>query len=455
MSASLLMKTIYAVALVVLVGLSIVAYAIQPRREVGGKLALAWTSDDNPARREQIDLFNQLHPNYELRLDPGNAGMEKVIVQSLAGVGPELFDCYSHAQLTAFVKAGVAWDVTPLYEKHGMKLEDIWSVVGPNFIYEGRAYGHPTNAATDAIWYNKKLFRENGVPYPSGDWTWEEFIETAQRLTKFDSGGRPEYFGYLSNRSEWYPMIRQFGGRLYTPDGTRCAMDGPECVQAIQLMQDLTYKHKVMPGPNQEAAMAAAGGWGSGVITLFGGGKGAMAHGGRWWLCLLRQYEDLELGVTEFPHGPEKVFWGYGRATLVNALSPYREQAFDFIRFEHQKPYNDLINHQADALAPVIQYCTGEAFLHDPEFPAEDYNQTWYDVMEYGEPIESSPFVDGREAQRIIDVQMDLVRTNAKSAAEACRDIARKIDREIMKRLDEEPALRMQWERLTGEQAPV
>ncbi len=445
------MKVTYALSLVVLLILSTVAYLIQPRREVEGRLVLTWTSDDNPARREQIDLFNELHPQYELRLDPSNVGMEKVIVQSLAGVGPELFDCYSHAQLTAYVKAGVARDITDLYEESGIRLEDIWSVVYPNFVYEDRIYGHPTNAATDALWINKAIFDEHGEPYPSGDWTWDEFIEVARRLTQKDAKGRYEHFGFLGNRSEWYPMVRQFGGRLFTEDGTRCALDSPEAANGIQLLQDLIYKYDVMASPNQEAAMAAAGGWGAGTITLFGGGKAAMAHGGRWWLCLLRQYEDLDLGVTEFPQGPEKVFWGYGRATCVNGLSRYREQAFDFIKFEHGRPYNELINHQADALAPVIEYCTGEVFLHDPEFPKEDFNQAWFDVMEYGEPMESSAFVDGQVVQRIMDIQMDLVRTNAKTAADACRDAAKKIDREIMKNLEDQPTLRMHWERLTGE----
>jgi len=446
------MKTVYAGALVVLLALSALAHQLTPRREVGDRLLLTWTSDDNPARREQIALFNREHPQYELCLDPNNVGMEKVIVQSLAGVGPDLFDCYSYAQLTAYVKAGVAWDVTDLYRRKGMKIEDIWPVVYPNFIYEGKVYGHPTNAATDAIWFNRKLFDKYGVPYPAGDWTWEQFIEVAKRLTVKDSQGRYECFGFLGNRSEWFPMIRQFGGRLFTEDGTRCALNSPEAIQGIQLLQDLIYKYQVMPNPNQESAMAAAGGWGTGTITLFGGGKGAMAHGGRWWLCLLRDpaYKDLELGVTEFPHGPRKVFWGYGRATLVNALSPYRRQAFDFIRFEHERPYNELINNQADALAPVIKFCSGQAFLLNPEYPKEDFNQAWYDVMEYGEPMESSPFVDGQVVQRIIDIQMDLVRTNAKSAAEACRDAAKKIGQEIQKCLEQDPKLKARWERLTA-----
>ena len=446
------MKTVYAGALVVLVTLSVIAHQLAPRRELGGKLLLTWTSDDNPARRAQIALFNREHPSYQLQLDPNNVGMEKVIVQSLAGVGPDLFDCYSYAQLTAFVKAGVAWDVTDLYRRNGMRVEDIWPVVHPNCIYEGRAYGHPTNAATDALWFNKQLFRKYGVPYPRGDWTWDQFIEVARRLTVKDAAGRYACFGFLGNRSEWYPLIRQFGGRLFAEDGTRCALDSPQAIAGIQLLQDLIYKHQVMASPNQESAMAAAGGWGTGTITLFGGGKGAMAHGGRWWLCLLRDpaYASLELGVTEFPHGPRKVFWGYGRATLVNKLSPYRRQAFEFIKFEHERPYNELINEQADALAPVIQYCSGRKFLFNPQYPKEDFNQQWSDVMGYGEPMESSPFVDGQVVQRIMDIQMDLVRTNAKTAAEACRDAARKIDEEIRKALREDPVLKARWEKLTG-----
>ncbi|HJN19023.1 MAG TPA: sugar ABC transporter substrate-binding protein [Armatimonadota bacterium] len=448
------MKTTYAIALIVLIALSVFAYAIQPRRDLGGKLPLVWTSDDNPARRQQIDLFNAEYPQYSLELDPNNTGMEKVIVQAIAGVGPDLFDCYSHAQLVAYVKAGVACDITDRYEKEGISLDEIWPVVYPNFVHEGKIYGHPTNAATDAIWYNKDVFDACGEPYPEGDWTWEEFIEVAQRLTKRREDGRVEHFGYLSNRAEWYPMIRQFGGQIYSDDGTHCVIDSPEAIQALQLLQDLTYVHDVMPSPNQEAAMAAAGGWGSGTITLFGGGKGAMAHGGRWWLCLMReQYPDLRLGVTEMPHGPKKVFWGYGRATLVNALAPNPDHAWNFIKFEHEEPYNQLVNDQADALAPVISFSQGTKFLHNPSFPKEDYNQTWFDVMEDGVPRESSPFIHGPVADRIINNQLDLLRNKEKTAEEVCRDIQLKTDKAIKKRLREEPKLLPRYEELVAAQA--
>jgi hypothetical protein len=52
-----------------------------------------------PFRRAQIAPFNAQYPELNLVLDPNNYEMQKVIVQSLAGVGPDLFDCYNGFQL--------------------------------------------------------------------------------------------------------------------------------------------------------------------------------------------------------------------------------------------------------------------------------------------------------------------------------------------------------------------
>ena len=79
-------------------------------------------ADDEEQRREQIDPFNALNSSLLLSLDPNNSEAEKVIVQSLAGVGPDLFDCYAGYQLTAYVKAGIAWDVTDELKSRGVEL---------------------------------------------------------------------------------------------------------------------------------------------------------------------------------------------------------------------------------------------------------------------------------------------------------------------------------------------
>ena len=65
-------------------------------------------------------------------------------------------------------------------------------------------------------------------------------------------------------------------------------------------------------------------------------------------------------------------------------------------------------------------------------------------------PQETSPFVNGQRAERILNRQMDLVKANQKSPAEALRDAARQINEEILRTLARDPVLRREYERRTG-----
>ncbi|MBI3919829.1 MAG: extracellular solute-binding protein [Armatimonadetes bacterium] len=449
------MRVFFLAAFLCLVLLSLLAWRIRPKVTEKGKIPLVWVSDDNPARREQIGLFNRLNLKYNLRLDPSNTGMEKVIVQSLAGVGPDLFDCYDGFQLSAYVKSGIAWDVTDELGKAGVDVaKDLWSAAHPTIMHEGRVYGFPTNVAVNCVWLNKDLFDKRRVPYPKGPMTWEEFIPLAQRMTIRNAQGKVEQFGLFCDWWNWQQFVLQWGGRLYSEDGTRCTLDSPEAIAGVQFLHDLIYKHHVMPSPVEEAAMATQGGWGSGTITFFGGGKGAMALGGRWWLCTLRDYKKLHLGAFECPHGPYRVSRGYGRATLINRNSPRHQHALEFLKYEAGKGYNELINHQADALAPVIRYSYTPLYLHDPEFPEEDYNAVWRDAMKFGVPDQISPFINGQAATRILNKQLDLVKNDQKSAAAALTRAAQEINKEIRKTLEKDPLLRVRYLKLTGGRKP-
>lgn len=444
------MRLFFFLTLVGLIILSVIAFIVRPKEFYGDKIPIVWTVDDNPARREQINLFNKEYPQYELRLDPSNADMAKSVVQCIAGVGPDLFTSYDGYMTSGYVKSGIAWDITDKLPELGINFdEDVWKAGIPTCSLDGRVYGFPNNIAVDAIWFNKDIFDKYKIPYPKGQWTWEEFIPLAQKLTVKDDKGRITQFGLLTDWRCHADLILQYGGSFFSKDGTRCTLDSPEAIAATQFLQDLVYKYRIAPTPVEEAAMATQGGWGSGVITFFGGGKGAMAIGGRWWLCILRSYKNLRLGAVEMPHGKNRVFYGYGRGTLINKYSPRREAALQFIKYLSEKPYNDLINKQADALSPMKKYCYTDEFLYNPEHPEEDYNEVWREVMNYGEPQQICPFVNGYIASRIITVQLDLVKANQKSAAEAMKDAADKINQEIKMTLEKDPSLKELYDKLT------
>jgi multiple sugar transport system substrate-binding protein len=435
----------------VLVLLSFLAYSISPRHAADGKPNLVWTVDNNKTRQEQVDLFNRMYPQYRLTVDDSNRDISKVIVQSIGGVGPDLFESKTGFALSACVNAGIALDLTDEIRKLGVDVErDLWNGANPCLVYDGRVYGLPNNVAVDALWMNKDHFREAGVSLPAGPMTWDEFIPVAEKLMVRNGEGKVVRFGFLFAWWQWRMFMVQWGGRVYSADGTRCEIDCPETVAAIQFMQDLVYRHRISPSPEQEAAMTSQGGWGTGTISWFGGGRASTSLGGRWWLMALRQYEGLRLGVVESPHGPNRVFHSYGRATLINRKSPHRREALDFMRFILSREYNELLNHQGDGLGPVKKYSFTDKYLNDPDYPAEDYNAVWRDVMELAAPEQTSLFANGGIADLIINAQLDLVKTNHKSAANAMRDAAKAINENIRLNISRDPKLRARYESLVA-----
>lgn len=445
------MKAFFLVTLAILLLLSFVAQQTKPRPVDSSKTRLIWTSDDNPLRREQLEPFNALHPNVRLELDPGNSEIEKVIVQSLAGVGPDLFDCYAGYQLTAFVKAGIAWDVTDELRSQGIDLKETWSTVHQCASLDGRVYGFPVNAAVNGLWFHKDALAGAGVTLPKGAWTWESAVPLLQKLVQKDARGKTTCYGIVFDWDNNYlQFVYQWGGRMYSPDGTRCTLDSPEAIAAVGFMHDLVFKYKVAPDLAAEQTMAAAGGWGGmSVITLFGAKRSATALGGRWWLCALRdkQYANLQLGAAEAPYGTRHVFVGYGKATLINKNSPNREQALKFLQYLHSPEYNKLINHQADGLCPVKQYAYEDDYLYDPAYPNETDNAVWRDMLAAAEPEQVSPFMNGAVLQRLISGQLDLVKSGSISAEAAMREATRRVNIRIEENLRQSPDLRAEYDR--------
>ena len=62
--------------------------------------------------------------------------------------------------------------------------------------YRGKLVGLPTDFSTIVMFYNKDWFDRCGVPYPHDNWTWQEYLEIAHRLTRdTDGDGRIDVWG--------------------------------------------------------------------------------------------------------------------------------------------------------------------------------------------------------------------------------------------------------------------
>ena len=416
-----------------------------------GKIRIIWVTDNNPVRAEQIALFMKMNPGIEVVIDPMNNEQQKVIVQSIGGVGPDVFDSFGRVNLENYVRSGIAYDLTDSFASIGVQPEKVvWPVALDSFYLNSRVWGFPCNVASNAIWYNKDLFDQAGVTYPKDGWSWEDLIATAKKLTIAGEGGRYKQFGMYWDFNMTYDLQAQFGGRRFSPDGTKCLIDSPESIAGTQLSQDLLYKYKIAPSPAQEAALATQGGWGQGGLTLLLSRKVAMAAGGRWWLNRLRpDGKGIRLGAVELPYTKRKVVVGGARCAMVNRLSKNRDAAVKFVLFLSSPEYNQLLNDQADALAPIKAASYTYRFLHNPEHPEEDYNAVWRGSVEKAIPDEFTPFAKGAELSSIND-QLDLVKANSKPAAQAMKDAASNMNARIRRNARIKPSLAKLYQELTG-----
>ncbi|MFW5653201.1 MAG: extracellular solute-binding protein [Planctomycetota bacterium] len=255
---------------------------------------LTWATDDNPARRLQMQLFRRWHlQNYgepiDIVTDPASrdtgegASVTKPVVQSIGGAGADILETYGPKQLEAMVRSGIALDVSAPARERGFGFDRCFDAAHSSFVYDGRQYGFPANVGYTVLLYHKDLFAEAGIEPPSGGWTLDELVEVARALT-VESPAIPggKRFGIIGMHP--WPMSLSAGAQFFNEAGTRSIFNSREAVAAFDAYLDLMYEYKVMPTPAETASMAAAGGFtGGGNNALYFAAKlCAMTVGGRW-----------------------------------------------------------------------------------------------------------------------------------------------------------------------------
>lgn len=148
------------------------------------------------------------------------------------------------AQLKVFYDAGV---LEPLDELASAANYDIKSVFGDSApVYDdGQTYGLPAFTDVWCTFINTKVFENAGVEIPSAEgWTWEKYIETAQKLTNLDE----EIYGSLMLDYDCYNYMYalQNGAEHYKEDGTS-NYDDPRFRDSVEFFYSLGNELQIQP----------------------------------------------------------------------------------------------------------------------------------------------------------------------------------------------------------------
>lgn len=220
------------------------------------KTKITFTMYGHPGLVEKmVPIFNDTHPDVEVVFErsEGQGYWEKVTAALAAGTAWDCFRGDASRALT-WGPDGAVLDVKPFLDiDTTYPKEDYLDGILDVYDVQGKIYGVPTWALTMWMFYNKKMFDEVGLAYPTSETTWTEYVDMAKKLTKADADGKIIQFGANGWTSWDFPVMQSVwsnGGHMYyNDDFTKVAIDDPKTVEALQALADLALVHKVSPDP--------------------------------------------------------------------------------------------------------------------------------------------------------------------------------------------------------------
>jgi len=165
------------------------------------RFAYFGTAEEHTAYEQLVASFEHVHPEIAIESIALPSGDSTLIPKNEKGSpyqpwlqtsfsgnnAPDVF-LLNYRNLGEFTSRGL---IEPLGEYMAKSTvfteEDFYSASINAFRYRTLSGtelgGIPQNASSLAVYFNKDVFDEFGVPYPTTDWTWEEFADVAEKLT--------------------------------------------------------------------------------------------------------------------------------------------------------------------------------------------------------------------------------------------------------------------------------
>lgn len=209
-------------------------------------------SDFEKTLNGQIKEFENANPTVKIKLEvaPYADFFKRLATQVAGGNAPDLW-----------LSDGV---LVPQYAARGAladlsgRIDDATAAntLGLDLVRDadGKVYGFPQGAQTPALYYNKKLFDDARVPYPTADWTYQDLADAAKKLTKDTNGdGKTDQWGFRAYSSgfteTWWVAARAFGSDIVTDGNRKVAVDNGPTRSALNWLHDAVYTDKFAPDP--------------------------------------------------------------------------------------------------------------------------------------------------------------------------------------------------------------
>jgi multiple sugar transport system substrate-binding protein len=383
------MKRLLAIVLVAVLLLCAVPTAFadtQLSGQLSGDLNVYyWEEYMNPIMETIIAEFNKTYPDVKVNCTqiPFDQYFVKLQTSLPAGMGPDIFLCNA-PHLPYYTENNLLLDLTDLIAADAVDMTNFVSSSVEMYSSDGRQYGMPQFIDSIGLVYNKALFDEAGVAYPTDSWTWDDLLSAAQALTKDGQYGFASSSGYYAGYRQF---VLQAGGDTYD-ENLNPTVNTPEFTKGVQFAVDLMYKYGVSPTAAQQEETSPS--------QLFSSGKLAMMFAGSWEP--VTYYESLgdNLGCAVVPKDEEQLALSHACAWVVNANGANQTAAWAFLK---QLAGKDAAIAFSDQVIPAYK---GTAERWVAQLPESVNLQAFIDILDNGLAV---PFpVNGINSATLDDI---------------------------------------------------
>lgn len=375
--------------------------------------------EDEFARLERVfrEEFEAAHPGVKIQMEqiPGYGQYApKLLMMHVAGSIPDVIQL-DVAAGAVFIDNGILSDLqTFIKADPDFRLDDYFENVLETCRRGDALYGIPLDFTPMVMYYNKRLFDAAGVAYPQSGWTWDDFLDTAKKLTIRPPGAaRPTQYGmaFENEMPFWVLWLWTNGGDVLSPDGRQATgyFNSARSVEAVQFIVDLVARHRVTPHPRDSAAAG---------LDMFRNGQTAMDLKGHWKLIDYRA-EGLDIGVVGLPtNGVPQTTVVYASGMSVTARARHPELGWEFVK--HMTSEHVQSRRVASGLAISGNKRAAAKFAGTP---IEDafLEEVQYARRPWGTTVERYPFIEtlGREMMEDLlysDGKLSVERTMSETA---------------------------------------
>ena len=303
--------------------------------------------------------FHTANPNFTVKVDVSDWESYWTKLKTLlsSGTPPDVFAMDAPLYLD-YQSRGVLLNLQPYLDKNPDMLKGVYPQTLEAYKTPSGMFGLPRDFQTIVLFYNKDMFDAAGIPYPTGDWTYDDLRNAAKKLTKIGPDGKVTQYGFAADLWDmeliWSEGIWANGGDIISADHTKTLVGDPKARQAWQLFHDMMFVDKSWPDANTSNEYGG---------DPFLAGVAAMTTIGHW---VVPGYAEAKFkwDVAPMPKGPA------GQATSVNSAgfviakdSKNPDAAFEFLKYVVSEPAQKRLAALGFACPVLKSVAESDAFL--------------------------------------------------------------------------------------------